>query len=196
MHGTKKFRDCLNLLFMFVQSTLFISAASLLIIFLVFYTKEAKMFDISFRLAIFLSLMCSFILAGSILGLVSINSKDRLNLVFYILILLFIINLQSVFILRLPKFTQRIKNNTLNIWKSMSEQNRTSFEENFNCCGFMQGKQRSSCTSKISCLKIFYKMISGFRSISEKILILFIFVESFSLALVCWLKLGRRVETK
>lgn len=191
MHGKRTLKTVFKVAFLIFQSLLFITGVGLLLATLTFYAKGRKLFSLSAKVLVYLSILCTMLVVSAVSGFRTIGSKERWTVALYIVLILTAINMEALLIMKFPAMTDHVKKTGTSFWQRISEDQRIAIEKSFGCCGLDSSGRKVSCGNQPPCLRMFYKTAWGFRSFAEKTLILLVFGQSLSIGLLCLLKLRK-----
>lgn len=191
MHGKDTMKAFFKVSFMLVQFGLFVVGIGLLISSLTLYIKVRKLFSVPARMFVYLAILCALLISTSMAGFKTISSKERWTIALYVILVLTLINMESLLIAKFPRLTEHVKKASKGFWERSGDGKRSALEERFSCCGFDRASAGAACEGRRPCITVFTRFAWGLRNVSEKILILLILSESLSAGLLCLLRLRK-----
>ncbi|KCZ77478.1 hypothetical protein H311_01511, partial [Anncaliia algerae PRA109] len=109
----------------------------------------------------------------------------------YIIAIITLVNFQAISLVKSSQLTENIHNVSKKFWSKIDSNQKILVEESLDCCGFSEKDDRTKCKNRQPCLKVFAQVAKGFKNIAMRTIILLIFCESLSIALICLLKLRK-----
>lgn len=194
MHGYKTLKNVFKVVFLLFQAFIFISGVALMITIMSVYFRERKLLNINGRVILYSVVISILHLLSSISGFLTIKTKNNYKIAIYICVLIALINLQAITIAKTSQLTENIYTISKNFWDKIDDNQKYLVEESLNCCNFSEKDDRSVCKDRKTCLKTFVQVARGFKNVTVRSIILFIFTESLSIALICILKFKNRNE--
>lgn len=194
MHHKEAVKKTLKIFFYLIQIAIFTVAVSTLILAITIYLKSNDLIKLSIKYIAVTAIVSVLTAASCFCGYKAIRSKNRLDICYYLLFTLILMNLQAITALKSGLIPEKIVSWTNNRWNELDNSQKNHVQLRFKCCGFDNASDRpgSRCLGGAKgCLTPFIEISKSLRTIFQHILFTCFFVETLGMGILSVLKLRK-----
>lgn len=193
MHYKKVVKKIFKVLFILIQTLIFISSISISVISMTIYYKASLLVIILLYYLFVMQVISILGLITSMLGMNTINSRKKIKLFSFTAFTLILMNIEILLALKSSLIPEKSTEWGDNAWGRMDEYQKEFIQTKFNCCGFKEASDRPGieCMGDVGCLYILYSLSRSLRSFIEKTMVFLFLIESTGLGIISMLKLRR-----
>lgn len=184
MHGHRTTKSILRFIFIFSQLLFLTIGTFLTIATLSLYFKLMNIFLIPYTKLSLLLFHHSFFIKISLMGLHALKENNKYTNTIYIILVLFLINIQVVFSFCFAK-NDNAQDYVKNLFDRMNETQRLYLTNSLKCDGFESG-------SKVMCGEVVEKLYRVLRDMVFKFVIVMVLLESGAIICLMILKMKNK----
>lgn len=193
MHHRGTVKKVFKVAFFFIQTTLFVSGISLLVVATTLYAKAHDALQIPLRMLVFAYILGILEILSAAFGYTSLASKRRLRMFVYICATLVLMNVQVIVAIKSALLRENSYSWATERWTSLSNDQKNFIQTRFRCCGLLSPADRpgTTCGAERGCIPVVFDLSKAMATVLQRILLFSFFFESMGMGILTMLRLRR-----